>query len=119
MIAEPKLWAFYDRHPIHFDPGFDGSSVQFRAKLEAFAYLELNMFEIVLLEIPKLAWLRRRNPSKVWREFFYDALSRSSLMCSILERPSSAKIYNSALLELYHQWKTKAKAASAKSAPSK
>ena len=120
MIAEPRLWAFYDDHPIRFDPAFDGSSVHLRAKLEAFAYLQLNMFEIVLVEVPKLTFRGKRSQSKVWHEFFYDTLSRSSLLCSILERPGIAKIYNAVLLKRYDEWKTKkAEAASAKSAPSR
>jgi hypothetical protein len=103
MITEPKLWGFYDDHRC--DAEFNDSSPQFRAKLEAFAYLQLNMFEIVLLEVPKPGRRGNRNPSKIWYNFFYDSLSRSSLMRSILERPNSAEIYNSVLITLYTQWK--------------
>jgi len=118
LIADPRLWVFYDDHPICNDRELNDNSLQFRAKLEAFAYLQLNMFEIVLLEVPEPSTGEDRNPSSVWCDFYFDTLSRSSVMRSILERPNSARIYNTVLLTLYDQWKTGAAAALEQSAPS-
>jgi hypothetical protein len=117
LIADPRLWAFYDDHPVSKDQELNESSLQFRAKLEAFAYLQLNMFEIILLEIPEPAEGMDRNHSNVWCDFFFDTISRSSLARSILDRPNSGKIYNIVLLALYDQWKSSAGAASDHLAP--
>ena len=105
LIADPRLWVFYD-----------DKSPLFRAKLEAFAYLQLNMFEIVVLEVPEPSTGEDRNPSNVWCDFFFDTLARSSVMRSILDRPNSAKIYNTVLLMLYDQWKSEVAVVRQKSA---
>jgi hypothetical protein len=106
LIGDPRLWTFYDDHPIANDLELKDKSLLFRSKLEAFAYLQLNMFEIVLLEVPEPSIGEDRNPARVWCDFYFDSLARSSVMRSILERPSSARIYNAVLMTLYEQWKT-------------
>jgi hypothetical protein len=116
LIADPRLWVFYDDHPLCNDRELNDKSPLFRAKLEAFAYLQLNMFEIVVLEVPEPSTGEDRNPSNVWCDFFFDTLARSSVMRSILDRPNSAKIYNTVLLMLYDQWKSEVAVVRQKSA---
>jgi hypothetical protein len=74
------------------------------------------MFEIVVLEVPEPSTGEDRNPSNVWCDFFFDTLARSSVMRSILDRPNSAKIYNTVLLMLYDQWKSEVAVVRQKSA---
>jgi hypothetical protein len=63
------------------------------------------MFEIVLLELPDPSDGEDRNESRVWCDFFYDSIARSSTLRSILDQPTGARIYNTVLLALYEQWK--------------
>jgi hypothetical protein len=112
LITDPKLWAFFDDHPMSTALNLKDDSLQFRSKLEAFAYLMLNMFEIVLVEAPDPVSSGTRNPTNIWCDFFYDCLTRSSILRSILERPNSARIYNTALLAHYQRWQITAPAAS-------
>ena len=106
LIADPRLWTFYDDHAVASDLELRDKSLLFRSKLEAFAYLQLNMFEIILLEVPEPSTGEERNPARVWCDFYFDSIARSSVMREILDRPNSAKIYNAVLMTLYAQWKT-------------
>src|SRR5438067_10080373 len=49
LISDPWLWSIYDDHPVRTSPDYERlctRSMLFHAKLEGFAYLKLNMFEI-------------------------------------------------------------------------
>ena len=108
LIADAWLWALYDDHPVHTDPEFIrkcAGSVYFRAKLEAFAYLKLNMFEVVLAEAPDPARNGKRNVSNVWLDYFRHTLERSSVFREILGRPDTAQLYNPVLLALWEEWR--------------
>ena len=60
LIADPRLWALYDDHPVRKDPSFEEDSPLLTAKLEAFAFLKLNMFEIILAQAAKPGSPRQR-----------------------------------------------------------
>ena len=79
-------------------------SVLFQAKLEAFAYLILNMFEVVLAEAPTPERKGRRTESAVWVDFFKHAISKSSIVRGILEIPHSMQVYSHVLTDLYADW---------------
>jgi hypothetical protein len=105
LIADPQLWSIYDDHPIRAAPEFDASSQQFQGKLEAFAYLYLNMFEIVLFEARESSKRGERDPPSLWLKFFHFTVARSSIVRTILEGPDSNQLYNPVLLAHYEQWK--------------
>jgi hypothetical protein len=106
LISEPKLWSIYDDHPIV--TATQDKSPEFQAKLEAFAYLHLNMFDVVILEALDPAIGAEQRRSRVWLDYFYDTVARSSVTRGILERPDSVQLFNPVLLKLYKQWKKKA-----------
>ena len=108
LIADPWLWALYDDHEVRKDPDFEGKcgqSICFQAKLRAFAYLSINMFEIVLAEIPSPKRKGRRNESAVWIDFFEHAIAESSIVREILEHPHTVQVYSPALMGHYARWK--------------
>jgi hypothetical protein len=81
LISDPWLWSIYDEHPVRTDADFDAKCAKsgvFQAKLEAFAYLCLNAFEVILAEPPEPAQRGKRNESNVWVDFFHNSLARSS-----------------------------------------
>jgi hypothetical protein len=106
-IADPSLFALYDDHPVSRDPEMNDGSLRFRAKLEAFAYLHLNIFEIVIFELPEPAYGENRNAANIWCDFFFDTISHSAIMRSILELPNASLVYSPVLISLYNQWKAK------------
>jgi hypothetical protein len=65
LIAEPLLWCLYDESPVSSEKAGDIENMLFQQKLRAFAHLHLNMFEIVVNEIPKPGFGRKKNPSNV------------------------------------------------------
>src|SRR5581483_7606523 len=107
LISDPCLWSIYDDHPVRATNAFATwrAGDLSKAKLEAFAYLKLNMFEVVLVEIPNPGPQERPNVSNVWLNFFHDSLARSSTLRGILERPDAPRLYNRVLLALYSHWK--------------
>jgi hypothetical protein len=114
LISDPWLWSIYDDHPVRTDPEFGrkcGRSGLFQAKLQAFAYLKLNMFEVILAEVPEPARHGLRNASNVWLAFFHYTIAKSSAIRDILERPDAAQLYNPVLIGLYEEWKKAAAAA--------
>ncbi len=113
LIADPWLWSIYDDHPVRTDPDFDAKCAKsglFNAKLQAFAYLKLNMFEVILAEVPEPAQQGQRNPSNVWLDFFHYSLAGSSVIRGILERSETPQLYNPVLVALYQEWKNSATA---------
>jgi hypothetical protein len=108
LMSDPWLWSMYDDHPIRLSPDYErlcARSPVFQAKLEAFAYLKLNMFEIVLVEAPEPTATGTRNYSNVWLDYFHHTVARSSVIRAIFERPDASQLYNPLLIELYRQWK--------------
>jgi len=108
LISDPWLWSIYDEHAVRADANFDtncANSGIFHAKLEAFAYLCLNAFEVILAEAPKPAKRGHRNESNIWVDFFHDSLARSSVIRGILERPDTPKLWSPILIARYEEWK--------------
>jgi hypothetical protein len=53
LISEPLLWCLYDDSPLKTEKAAEIEDLLFQQKLRAFAHLHLNMFEIVVNEVPK------------------------------------------------------------------
>jgi hypothetical protein len=107
LVSEPVLWCLYDDDRLREEEGVyhPNDPVQ-HAKLRAFAHLHLNMFEIIVNEVPKpSAW--RRNASNVWYDYLDDTLTRSRMIREILDEPASKKIWSDALNKEYERWKKK------------
>ena len=105
LLSDPHLWRLYDDHdhaPADPDPTFDPDSTLFQGKLRAFAYLHLNMFEVILTEASERG-TRGRTMSKVWLAYFRDTLSRSRLVRRVMDE--NPKLWNPNLLKLYGEWK--------------
>jgi len=109
LVSEPVLWCVYDDDPLRNEEGvYHPYDPEQHAKLRAFAHLHLNMFEIIVNEVPKPSkW--RRNASNVWYDYLDDTLSRSRMIREILEEPPSIKIWSGALLKEYERWKLRKK----------
>jgi hypothetical protein len=111
LIADPWLWSIYDEHAVRADADFSAKCAEsrlFHAKLEAFAYLCLNAFEVILAEARG-----RRNESNIWADFFRDSVARSTVVRSILERPDASRIWSPILIERYEEWKSSTASAGA------
>ena len=109
LVAEPVLWCLYDDDRLRSEEDvYHANDPVQHAKLRAFAHLHLNMFEIIVNEVPKpSAW--RRNASNVWYDYLDDTLTRSRMIRDILEEPASKKIWSDALNKEYGRWKEKKK----------
>jgi hypothetical protein len=108
LVAEPVLWCLYDDSPLRNEAIYDANDPLQQAKLRAFAYLHLNMFEIIVNEVPKPSrWKWRRNASNVWYDYLHDTLDRSTMTRGILDEPTAEKIWSKALHKEYGRWKLK------------
>lgn len=105
LISEPLLWCLYDDNPLRVERAREIEDPLFEQKIRAFAHLHLNMFEIVVNEVPKPGFGRKKNPSNVWFNYFHDTLKRSSLVREVLEEPESNHIWSPVLLKEYLKWK--------------
>jgi hypothetical protein len=102
LLSDPHLWGLYDDGDRALpDPKFDPDAPLFQAKLRAFAYLHLNMFEVILTEASEPG-LRGRGMAKVWLTYFHDTLSRSRLVRRVLDE--YPQLWNPKLLKLYRKW---------------
>lgn len=89
LAADPVLWCVYDDELLKMAAIYKPEDPVQQAKLRAFAHLHLNMFEIMINEVPKPKKRGKPNASNVWYRYFDDTLCRSTLMREILEEPSS------------------------------
>jgi hypothetical protein len=105
LISEPMLWCLYDDSPLKTQKANEIEDSLFQQKLRAFAHLHLNMFEIVVNEVPKPGFGRKKNPSNVWFNYFHDTLKRSQLVRDVLDEPESKNIWSPVLLKEYLKWK--------------
>jgi hypothetical protein len=105
LISEPLLWSLYDESPLKVKQSVQIDDLLFQQKLRAFAHLHLNMFEIVVNEVPKPGFGRKKNLSNVWFNYFHDTLKRSQLVRDVLEGPESEQIWSPILLNEYSKWK--------------
>src|SRR5215475_10477160 len=77
LVSEPILWCVYDDEPLRKEEAFKPNDPLQVAKLKAFAHLHLNMFEIIVNEVPARGTGKKRNASNVWYDYLDDTLSRS------------------------------------------
>jgi hypothetical protein len=115
LISDPWLWVIYDKHKLREASGFACKSRDpvFQAKLEALAYLKLNMLEVILAEIPKSertikpnVWARIfRKGENTWVTFFRYTVKNSDPIRQILDKDENAQLYNQAVIKLYRQIK--------------
>ncbi len=103
LISDPWLWSIYDDHAVCKDDAFKRccSSERFKAKREAFAYLMLNMFEVIFLETPESAKQVDGNASNTWLKFFHYSVLRSAVLRGILESPDAPTMYSPVLIARY------------------
>jgi hypothetical protein len=102
LLSDPHLWYVYDDYeklPPDTDPNFNPADPLFQAKLRAFAYLHLNMFEVILA----YGAAGLDTESKMWMAYFYDTLARSSLVRRILDQ--NPHLWNEEFFSLYRGWK--------------
>jgi len=107
LIADPLLWCMYDDHALVSQKSEELRDPLRQAKIMAFARLHLDMFEIVLNEVPKPGKGRRENHSNVWLSYFHDTLSRSQAIRNVLEEEGSRHIWSPTLLKQYAMWMEK------------
>lgn len=104
LVAEPVLWCLYDDDPLRNQEVYRPHDPLQHARLRAFAHLHLNMFEIIVNEIPRPSrW--RRNASNVWYDYLDDTLKRSKLVRDIMDEPVAATLWSDALNKKYALWK--------------
>jgi hypothetical protein len=104
LVDEPVLWCLYDDNPLRSNPVYRPNDPLQHAKLRAFAHLHLNMFEIIVNEVPKPSWWRR-NASNVWYDYLEDTFNRCPLVRSILEEPIAKTLWSDRLNKKYALWK--------------
>jgi hypothetical protein len=105
LVADPDLWCLFDDHPLVAWRADRLKEPLLQAKIEAFAHLHLNMFEIILKEAPNPGRPGKENLSNVWVNYFEDTLARSRRVREILDAPESGRIWSEALREKYDDWK--------------
>jgi hypothetical protein len=94
FIADPSLFAIYDDNPANEQALKKYSKL--KAKVEALAYMKLNVFEIVFAKLPN------DSTAGPWKAYFLDSLDR----CSVLrdELKTSKAIYHPRLVHEYKEW---------------
>ncbi len=116
LVSEPVLWCLYDDEPLRKNSIYHANDPIQHAKLRAFAHLHLNMFEIIVNEVPKPA-VRNRTASNVWYDYLEDTLTRSRMIRNILDEPASKQIWSQALHHEYDFWKHKHRTTNLPAAP--
>ena len=106
LTGDPLLWNIYDDSPVRREKVWDTKTPMFQARLRAFAHLHLNMFEIMMNEVPPPEpSAEKRNASNVWYDYLEDTFNRSHLVREILEEKTSDRIWSESLLTRYRDWK--------------
>ena len=116
IMADPLLLAIFDDAPIRKEHPEETAGTVFQVKLEAFADVLLNMFDVMLSELPNpskaVAELQRlgakaHSRSDIWIRFFLDTVAGSSLVRERIEGKGPIRkggTYQPALLGLYREW---------------
>lgn len=97
QIADPRLWAIWDVHQVQFKE--DLADPVFRLKLRSFAYMQLNIFEMVMVQLP--------NDGPVfgtWQRFFTDSLEGCSLLRELLIENEERGFYHPVLIALWKDY---------------
>jgi hypothetical protein len=103
LMADPSLWCIYDDEDLQTDASVNQATPLFRAKIKAFAHFHLNMFEIILNELPPVR--REGSLSVVWFRYFEDTLGKSKAIRDVLEEKDSGRIWSPRILREYAVWK--------------
>jgi hypothetical protein len=109
LMDDPTLWCIYGNPatPDEKMPSFN--PVSFPGKLRAFAHLHLNMFEIILNEVPPPGTGNKRNASNVWFDYLDDTLTRSKVIRDVLDEEGSQRIWSEELRNAYLEWQKREK----------
>ena len=106
LISDPRLWALQDDHPVAAALKEDRADPLLAGKLEAFAYMVLNTFEILLAVHPGASDKRGNAEYKTWRQFVHDTLKSSVALRRMLEAPAVRGVYGTEILAEYERVKT-------------
>ncbi len=93
LVEKPELWAIYDSHEMS---RHRSESLEERAKLEAFGFMTLNIFEGVFAfygDSPRLTSFEK-DSFRAWKAYLRDTLQDSSLLRSLVGKKSTRKMYN-------------------------
>jgi hypothetical protein len=97
MVEHPELWAIYDSYPVPREGLADPIG---RAKLQAFAYMMLNVFECVFAfygDSPRLT-RAERNAFDAWKGFLRNTLENSSFARELVGNPNLRTMYHAKLM---------------------
>jgi hypothetical protein len=101
LVRDPELWGVYDDHPMAQVMRDDSAH---KAKLEAFAYMMLNIFHIVIVFIADSPEGRANDPHRAFLNAYKgtmgDFICNSSLARELLSRPDAELIYDQGFLKL-------------------
>jgi len=103
LISDPRLWALEDDHPIAGALKQELTDPLLSGKVEAFAYMILNTFEILLAVHPGAGDKRGNSEYQTWRQFVHDTLKRSSALRQKLEDPAVQCLYGPELIAEYER----------------
>ncbi len=97
LVRDPELWGVYDSHAMAQVNRDDPSH---RAKLEAFVYMFLNVFQIVFVFVAEGLSTGRHQSAffDAWDGTLRDFVCDSSLAREILSRKDSELVYEPAFL---------------------
>lgn len=97
LIREPCLWAIYDSHPIAKK---EYNDLIEKARLEAFVYMHLNMFELAFIFFHESKGITKAEKKtwQGWDEGLKDFIRDSSLAREIISQPEILKLYSSNFL---------------------
>jgi hypothetical protein len=98
LIRDPELWGVYDNHPMTQVARDDPAH---KAKLEAFAYMMLNIAHIVFVFIAEggRANGHERAFLNAYKGAMQDFICNSSLARDLLSRPDAKLIYDPGFLD--------------------
>jgi hypothetical protein len=106
LISDPRLWALFDDHPVAGAIKNELADPLLAGKLEAFAYMTLNVFEILLAVHPGVNDARGDREYDTWCRFFNDTLTKASVLRRMLEDPAVRSLYGAELLAEHGRVKT-------------
>lgn len=109
-LANPELFAIYDsEYPKLKAMGFQKHGSLFKRKLEALAYMKINVFEIIYAVHPGIGspfrklWNRIVRPKRsAWEVYFADSIAKCSLVRTELE--THPTLYNDALISAFRKY---------------
>lgn len=91
LMANPELWCIYDDEAMQRDPSINKPDSLFQAKTRAFAHFHLNIFEIVLAELPPIR--TDSSLSAIWFRYSDDTISKSTAIRAVRSRIRTATRY--------------------------